>query len=704
MRQDIKINFLVLFFISLTFFLLSCAPGSGDTPSVAYYHYPSLFSVLDSTKMSGTLKVYDGSGQLVYEGELTIGDGVVSSESFDLPSNSTYTFVLSFYYATDGGETLALANVIVSQSVGSGSVSVSYDEEDIGYDNSTAVDNDLSPNFSIGFYEIANLDSDGDGVSNIREIIAGSDPLDPDDMPDAISVNLVEGQTVQDSVMIIAQFTPSEDASILYLDSPSGFKDENAVADIFQTTWDTTASPEDENKTFSFYAKDTNGTTFTHNVTVLVDNDPNITFGTDSLIQSGEFSILSWEAGNYSTLAIDNDVGALSGESGTKTVSPKSTTTYTLTATRTNSDGVSFTSSKAVTIQVNHSPSFLAHSTTDLQDPTSASGVTLSWSSSDSDGDALTATINLYEGLDCAAADPTEQSSESESIAFPDLEPRMDYSYTVNLSDGNSGTATSSCSNFTTGDAGLLSWWRMDEGSGSSVIDSSGNSHLGSFVNSGGGVSWATGVYGSALSFGSDGSYEDYLSIDSDFIGLELEELTDVISFDLWVYIDPQGDMNGGIGYILSDVDESNVLANGGFGMYFEDRGSTQGTNAIKFYGVYNTSTDTTSGDYFEIKANRVISEASWYHVVATVGKFSAGSVEADLYVDGALKASGYFSYGETVIDTGNPFLLGGVYGRCVARPFSGRIDEVAVYDRVLSEDEIAASCQRNDPTGNSCD
>ena len=54
-------------------------------------------------------------------------------------------------------------------------------------------------------------------------------------------------------------------------------------------------------------------------------------------IQSGGSSTLSWSVNNATTVTIDQGIGTVSATTGTKSVSPTATTTYTLTAT--NSDG-----------------------------------------------------------------------------------------------------------------------------------------------------------------------------------------------------------------------------------------------------------------------------------------------------------------------------------------------------------------------------
>jgi len=55
-------------------------------------------------------------------------------------------------------------------------------------------------------------------------------------------------------------------------------------------------------------------------------------------------------------------------------------------------------------------------------------------------------------------------------------------------------------------DPNLVGWWRLDEGSGATAHDSSGNGNDGILMNN---PQWTAGKFGSALDFGGTGSYVD---------------------------------------------------------------------------------------------------------------------------------------------------------------------------------------------------
>lgn len=76
------------------------------------------------------------------------------------------------------------------------------------------------------------------------------------------------------------------------------------------------------------------------------------------------------------------------------------------------------------------------------------------------------------------------------------------------------------------------------------------------------------------------------------------------------------------------------------------------------------------------------INQDQWYHLV---GIFSSSSGEMKLYIDGVEKALTNIPVGSVLTQTGQ-VSIGGMWGN---RFFTGEIDDVRVYSRVLTEDEI---------------
>jgi hypothetical protein len=93
--------------------------------------------------------------------------------------------------------------------------------------------------------------------------------------------------------------------------------------------------------------------------------------------------------------------------------------------------------------------------------------------------------------------------------------------------------------------------------------------------------------------------------------------------------------------------------------------------------------------NYRYVKSSIAITNTSWHHVVLT----RTGS-ELKIYVDAVDVTTVWFGLGTlSALDTGTPLLLGysDYYPEYAGYPFKGSLDEVRVYNRVLTADEITA-------------
>ncbi len=191
---------------------------------------------------------------------------------------------------------------------------------------------------------------------------------------------------------------------------------------------------------------------------------------------------------------------------------------------------------------------------------------------------------------------------------------------------------------------GPVAFWHFDEGLGNSTADSSGNGNDGT-IN---GANWTTGLSGSALEF--DG-INDYVSVSENDI-LDPSEIT----IDAWIRINSTPTING------------NVVAKGANNGY---RFLITTTRAIWLGDRGGTNS---------IKTTRLVPINEWTHI--TVVGSSSG---LRIYINGELNASNSVPYG--ALNTNNALEIG-------AEPqfsgyFNGTIDEVRIYDRVLTPQEI---------------
>ena len=211
---------------------------------------------------------------------------------------------------------------------------------------------------------------------------------------------------------------------------------------------------------------------------------------------------------------------------------------------------------------------------------------------------------------------------------------------------------------------GLVGYWKFDEGSGTTVYDSSVNNNTGTLN----GPSWVDGKYGKALSF--DGT-DDYVSISTLY-----SSSPDSLTVTAWI----KSPFNNA-GYIFYHGDNGEFLLHNG--------------ERLRDGPVYGRYPDLAS---FSVKLH-----GTWYDVYSppltpNTWHYIAGvwikGISLKLYVDGVLAGENTAIPDYYLIDPGSSYYPSiGVYKRG-AEPdtfFEGLIDEVRVYNRTLSAIEVEA-------------
>ena len=196
--------------------------------------------------------------------------------------------------------------------------------------------------------------------------------------------------------------------------------------------------------------------------------------------------------------------------------------------------------------------------------------------------------------------------------------------------------------------AGLVFAMTFDEGSGSTVHDLSGNGNHGNVM---GATDWEAGKHNGGFSF--DGA--TYITVPN---AEPLSSLTHPMSVGLWINPDELGgwrsivEMDGPAGWKI---------------------GTHNGTDAV----VWTT--------YFvlDFVAVTPVEVDRWTHIAATWD-----GAEALIYVDGVLDAT---IPGGGVIDvSGEPSLDIGYRSSTAASWYAGSVDDLFIYDKVLSQQEVA--------------
>lgn len=206
-----------------------------------------------------------------------------------------------------------------------------------------------------------------------------------------------------------------------------------------------------------------------------------------------------------------------------------------------------------------------------------------------------------------------------------------------------------------TSSPGLVAAYSFDEGTGTTVADSSGNGNHGT-VNA---TSWTPGRFGQALAFNGTSSWvtvNDSNSLDLTS-GMTLEAWVFPTRFGAWNTV-VMKERSGGLAYALG-VDGSGL--------------------PDAYIWVNN--------QFNSVLGSMPLALNTWAHLAIS---FDASVLR--LYVNGSQVASRNVSGSLPV--TGNPLRIGG--NSVWSEWFNGSIDEVRIYNRPLSQSEIQADMNRS--------
>jgi hypothetical protein len=233
------------------------------------------------------------------------------------------------------------------------------------------------------------------------------------------------------------------------------------------------------------------------------------------------------------------------------------------------------------------------------------------------------------------------------------------YSITMRL---NTSCLNSNCTNATwTGgppnnDSSTAGLWHFDEGSGTTMVDSSGNGNNGTDSS----ASWVAGIFNSGLQF-SWGVVHQVVVND-----LNSLDMNSNFTAELW--------FNWPVGT--------------GAAEWLLDKGNGQNHEVTNYelylYGSYLYASIGNSTVYQNLISASAIQPNTWYHVA-----FTADGTTLKLYINGVLSNS----TSQTITPAPNTgsLIIGSRDDSGALDRFNGTIDEVAIYSRAKSADEIYA-------------
>ncbi len=224
---------------------------------------------------------------------------------------------------------------------------------------------------------------------------------------------------------------------------------------------------------------------------------------------------------------------------------------------------------------------------------------------------------------------------------------------------------------------GLVGWWKLDEGSGTSATDSSGNNNIGTLTN---GPTWVSGKKAGAVNF--DGADDSINAANS-------ASLTDVnlgsqLSISVWF---KRNVVSGGWIGVVTKAGASG-LRNYELGF----AGGSLGTSSNALAFAYRNDTNTS---WIVYATSATYSDSRWHHAAVALTIGTPASVK--IYVDGVVSA-GAWTNGS---GTETPYNSNGtLYIGRTEQPefFSGYLDDVRVYNRALSANEVMAIYQAGTP------
>ncbi len=214
----------------------------------------------------------------------------------------------------------------------------------------------------------------------------------------------------------------------------------------------------------------------------------------------------------------------------------------------------------------------------------------------------------------------------------------------------------------------LAAWWELDDGTGTTAVDGSGNGHDGQTF---GDPAWVAGIHGGALEF--DG-VDDRVEMPGTSLGEGFPSFEGEVTWTVW-FKAPAGARST----LMAQDPPGGGHVSGNRQLNVEDTGFLR----IRAHSV---------GALNNHNSSMAVNDDEWHHAAVTIAFEPIGTNDVmKVYIDGDLN-SGYEL--DTVDINGRmaastDFIL--MLGYNAGAPFLGSVDDAAVFGRVLSADEVMA-------------
>jgi hypothetical protein len=240
----------------------------------------------------------------------------------------------------------------------------------------------------------------------------------------------------------------------------------------------------------------------------------------------------------------------------------------------------------------------------------------------------------------------------TDSAELPGLQRDTMYYWRVDSVKSNGSVTTGDLWSFNTGR--LVAWWKLDDGSGQTVTDSSGFTHNGKLI---GDPRWVDGIEGGALEFDGDGDYVD-MGKNSAF------DIKNQITVSVWIKVN------------AFDKDWQAIISKGDRAWRLQ-RNWNKNTLEFACSGLV-----VPGNDWGPIYGNMNVNDGHWHHIA---GVYDQQKIY--LYVDGNLDASTTAS--GTIRVNEEPVYIG-ANSQVLDRFYNGLIDDVRIYNYALNPEEVS--------------
>jgi type II secretory pathway pseudopilin PulG len=222
---------------------------------------------------------------------------------------------------------------------------------------------------------------------------------------------------------------------------------------------------------------------------------------------------------------------------------------------------------------------------------------------------------------------------------------------------------------------GLTAYWKLDEGSGTAIYNAAGSGHQGLLNNGLGTTGWslnaAPTLFSNSRSLLFDG-VNDYAQVAPGTTGFDSSTLT--VSAWVWPSSNAFAERD-----ILSTMGNYNKDPIGGFTMSLLTQANNPSAPNAGLYMYMATGSNISAG----AGIGNVVPYNTWSHVAVTFND-SGSLTTVTFYVNGVNKGAQYLS---KKVQSKNPGYIGGYPNG--THLFGGNIDDVRIYNRVLSDSEI---------------